>query len=407
VGVKAPVDLSAFSDSRFARQLSTGYPWLTFPKELEDLYSEAHVLRIRGRARVFLAIMPAILIAQWWRNDVMSLGVWQMVLEIAPDVLFFGVCNILVWSSRFTRLYLPGVTLLAATYLAVTAYGLPRENVTDGTLEAMAFILNVPLMTYLLLGVTFYRALAINLLCTVVFFGSAFAFGSASAAMMTYLALIPATALVAASIAYKTEHDGRRSFLQDQLLGELVCRDALTGLQNRGCLDSHLAMLWKQAQRSGDTLGFLLFDIDHFKGCNDTLGHQRGDDCLKRVAQVLKTHVRRPFDLAARYGGEEFALVLFQTTREQLLAAAEAIRAEIQALALPNPAAPREVVTLSGGAAIVTPVAGRSMHGLIQMADEALYLAKNEGRNCIRLNKQDYASFATGCFKARHLRKVG
>jgi PleD family two-component response regulator len=65
------------------------------------------------------------------------------------------------------------------------------------------------------------------------------------------------------------------------------------------------------------------------------------------------------------------------------------------------------VITLSGGAAIVSPVAGRSMHGLIQMADEALYLAKNEGRNCVRLSKQDYASFATGHFKARNLRKVG
>jgi diguanylate cyclase (GGDEF)-like protein len=407
VGPKAPIDLSAFSDSRYAQQLSAGFPWLAFPKDLEYQYNEAHVLRIRGRARVFLTIMPAILIADWLINGVMSLGAWQMVLEMAPDVLFFGVCSILVWRSKYNRLYLPGVTLVGAAYFALSAYILARGNVTDGNLGVAEFTINVPIMTYLLLGLTFYRALAINVLCTIVFFASALEAHTATSAIATYLALIPLVAVTAASIAYTMEHDSRRYFLQDRLLGELASRDSLTGLQNRGCLDSHLGMLWKQAQRSGDTLGLLLLDIDHFKGCNDTLGHQQGDDCLKRVAQILKAHVRRPLDLAARYGGEEFAIVLFKTTHEQLVAAGEEIRAEIQALALPNPAAPRAVITVSGGAAIVIPIAGRSMHGLIQMADESLYLAKNEGRNCIRLNNQDYGTFATGSFKTRNfLRKV-
>jgi diguanylate cyclase (GGDEF)-like protein len=152
----------------------------------------------------------------------------------------------------------------------------------------------------------------------------------------------------------------------------------------------------------------LFFDIDHFKLCNDALGHQAGDACLRMVADVLKQHARRPFDLAARYGGEEFVLILFNMTQAQLLATAEAIRAQIEAMASPNPGAPRGILTISAGAARVAPTAGRSIHALIQMADEALFAAKNDGRNCVRASDQELCHVTTGRFKRRNpLRVVG
>jgi signal transduction histidine kinase len=228
VGLKASIDLGAFPDSRYAQQLSAGFPWLTFPKELERQYCEAHVLGIRGRARVFLAIVPAILVISMLSGGLMSLGAWQSALQIAPDALFFCMCNLLIWNSRYSRLYLSGVTLLAAVYLATGTYETPGvPGVTDGKLQVLEFIFHVPLVTYVLLGLTFYRALSINVLCMVVFFASALQLHIPSAVLITYLAYIPATAVVAAGIAYKTEHDSRRHFLQGHLIEELAARDAL------------------------------------------------------------------------------------------------------------------------------------------------------------------------------------
>jgi diguanylate cyclase (GGDEF)-like protein len=142
-------------------------------------------------------------------------------------------------------------------------------------------------------------------------------------------------------------------------------------------------------------------------GFNDTLGHQAGDACLQRIASVMKTYARRPLDMAARYGGEEFAIILFQTPPDQVRAIAEAVRATVESLGIENPAAPRRFVTVSCGVAVVTPVQGRSVHGVVQLADEALYEAKGSGRNCVRSADSEYASMATGVFRQRnHLRIV-
>ena len=162
-------------------------------------------------------------------------------------------------------------------------------------------------------------------------------------------------------------------------LQQLADIDGLTNLANRRRFDSVLQNEWLRAQRSQQTLSLLMCDIDFFKLFNDSHGHLAGDECLKKVAAVLGSNMRRPGDLAARYGGEEFALVLPDTDTEGAMAIAEMCRQQIEALALPNQ--PDRHVTMSIGVASMVPTANAVPLDLIDHADRALYQAKGGGRN--------------------------
>ncbi|WP_415840437.1 diguanylate cyclase domain-containing protein, partial [Roseateles saccharophilus] len=133
-------------------------------------------------------------------------------------------------------------------------------------------------------------------------------------------------------------------------LQRLAWHDGLTGLLNRRGLDEHLDAAIGLAQRSGTPLTIMLCDVDHFKRYNDALGHHAGDDCLRRVAALLKQLARRPMDSVARYGGEEFALVLPDTPRAGARTLAHAITRVFGSAALPHPdSSVAAHVTLSGG----------------------------------------------------------
>jgi len=158
--------------------------------------------------------------------------------------------------------------------------------------------------------------------------------------------------------------------------------DALTGIANRRGFDVALERELRRAQRHGGALALLLMDIDSFKAYNDHFGHQQGDACLKPVAQALSTMLKRPADLAARYGGEEFAAILPDTSPEQARCHANAIRAQVAALALAHaPQAIHRHVTLSIGVASFSPHGLRDAPALIAAADQALYAAKRGGRD--------------------------
>jgi diguanylate cyclase (GGDEF)-like protein len=146
----------------------------------------------------------------------------------------------------------------------------------------------------------------------------------------------------------------------------------------------------------------MLIDIDHFKSFNDHYGHQAGDYALKAVANVIQMSAQRPLDFAARFGGEEFALILYGPEDEYGRELPEQIREAVRKREIHHEASPTdEYLTVSIGVAMVMPDAQRSMAGAIQMADEALYQAKEEGRNTIVLKTSDDFKFQTGRFRAR------
>ncbi|MET0674416.1 MAG: diguanylate cyclase, partial [Bradyrhizobium sp.] len=173
-----------------------------------------------------------------------------------------------------------------------------------------------------------------------------------------------------------------RKRMEDELtqlnrrLTQLAATDGLTGLTNRRTFDNFL----RREYESCEQISVLLFDIDNFKGYNDSYGHQAGDRCLQAVAKAIGDETSLALGLAARYGGEEFAVVLPNTSESDALRVAEAVRLTVRALGIPNTAATRGYVTISAGVAART----RSTldeSALVGEADTALYEAKRLGRN--------------------------
>lgn len=168
----------------------------------------------------------------------------------------------------------------------------------------------------------------------------------------------------------------------NQELERLSRLDGLTQVANRRCFDEYLAQEWLRLQRSQQPLGLILCDVDFFKQYNDCYGHLMGDDCLQRVAQQIKLAVVRPADLVARYGGEEFAVILPNTSLDGAIAVAQKIQAQIWQVEIPHSGSKvSQFLTLSLGITSLIPNPETTCVSLIKHADEALYLAKQQGRD--------------------------
>ena len=162
--------------------------------------------------------------------------------------------------------------------------------------------------------------------------------------------------------------------------------DALTGIPNRHSFSERILTEFNRSLRDQYPLSIIMGDIDHFKLYNDTYGHAAGDDCLKSVAKAIENTLRRPGDFCARYGGEEFIIILPATERKGAVKIAEEIRENVAALNIPHgKSADAKIVTISLG--VTTKEAGmmQTHEELLKAADDALYIAKEKGRNRVEV----------------------
>lgn len=200
------------------------------------------------------------------------------------------------------------------------------------------------------------------------------------------------TRLGAALDAMAQELQVRDGQLQEALqrLNQQAATDQLTGLPNRRYLWEALAAELMRARRKQTPLAVMLLDIDHFKQINDRWGHEAGDLVLKNVTHAIRAVVRGS-DIVARHGGEEFVVVLPEAAEEIALARAEAVRAEIAGLQLAYGGKPLGAVTASVGI-VVSHELRETAEGLVRIADEAMYEAKQGGRNRVVLKNADAAA---------------
>lgn len=176
-----------------------------------------------------------------------------------------------------------------------------------------------------------------------------------------------------------SHHNITQRKLAEEQAEYLALHDPLTGLANRRRFNQFLDSEWRRNARNHSPLSFIMFDLDHFKDYNDELGHLAGDECLVKVAEVLSAYSGRPGDLAVRYGGEEFVLILGDTGLKESVQVAEVVRKEIYALDMRYRGTVR--LTISAGVATIVPTGQQSTLLLVQEADDALYRAKQQGRN--------------------------
>jgi diguanylate cyclase (GGDEF)-like protein len=182
----------------------------------------------------------------------------------------------------------------------------------------------------------------------------------------------------------------------NQVLERLSLVDPLTGIANRRQFEKVLEFERRRSERTGGALALLMIDIDEFKVLNDAFGHLTGDESLKRVAEELTRCVRGAGDLVARYGGEEFSVILPGTDAAGATVLAERVRARVAGLAIPlSPHRPGETLTVSIGVAGVVRGHDVAPEALVAAADQALYRAKQDGRNRVERGALEETSAQT------------
>lgn len=165
-------------------------------------------------------------------------------------------------------------------------------------------------------------------------------------------------------------------------LENLLLIDVLTGIFNRRGFEKSLRFEWRRSVREGIPLSIILIDIDFFKEYNDRHGHISGDACLKKVSGILQSAVKRPMDLIARFGGEEFIVILPNTTADGALVLAEKMRESVEASKIAHGSSVvSPYLTISLGTSTIIPTMSHSKKEFINSADQALYKAKQTGRN--------------------------
>lgn len=282
----------------------------------------------------------------------------------------------------FAKWYQPAIQV-AAPLFAIGSVILAAQASPEQLPLVAARLLLVVFFFYFMITLSFNAALRTNAVLIVAYCTAA-AMGFIPPHLATYqLFVLLCANLIGAFGCYALERANRAAFVDRKRLVEVAMHDGLTGLLNRAALEDQVRRLWQQAARDRQPMSVVLIDIDHFKAYNDRYGHQAGDQCLRDVAQAVRAAARRrPLDLVARYGGEELIAVLFGADRAHAENVARSVLESIRELRIPHSGSiTRPYVTASVGTATLDPGSEYSHDLAVQLADRALYTAKETGRD--------------------------
>jgi diguanylate cyclase (GGDEF)-like protein len=383
---------SGSDDPLAARVLEGGFARLRFPSAMEAEFRRHHLLGSQRWVRL------SILVALGTTLGFAMIDHWVIRSSNAvPDLVRFGLqvpaillCLLATIKPLYMRLYLPAIQVAAPLFgigsVMMACYAEPQYAPLVG-----ARLLLVAFFLYFMLGMRFTPALRSNLIVL----GALVAAG-VSGVIAPQVAIYLAFAVLCANViggagAYALEHANRTAFLERQLLGEMAALDGLTRLLNRQTFEARVSDVWRQATARQLPISVLMIDVDDFKRYNDHYGHLAGDDCLQRIAQAVRAGVAgNPADLLARYGGEELIAVLIDRSAADAEVAAQRIVADVAALAIPHAGSSTGgTVSISVGVATHHPAAAASYQTVANLADNALYAAKHQGRNrcvCVKMH---------------------
>lgn len=386
-----------------------GFGGLRFPPFLERHYRNARpVSKInRHRLYIFCGIFFVIglgFVDPWFAGDsldfavvmrngvVAPLLVFQLALTYLAKDLYVRIEHLLTWSIL-------SLAFMGTLYVMVNS-GVENATHYHGTLMVVVLYGN------LLTRFQFFNALMWSCSTLVVYLYVWSGVIWLDPLNSYYASVLLVMVVISLLTGYQVDYQARKDFLQDLLLRQEKRKlesmqkhlyqhaviDSLTGLYNRRHFDDSLQAAWHIAGDRNLPISLLFIDVDCFKKFNDTYGHQTGDECLKRVANVFSSLEVRPGDVIARYGGEEFVIILQGVENRAALSLAESIRQKIEELNVPHRASSvAGCVTASVGVATMVPSQVSSTRRIIELADKALYQAKTIGRNCVVNSSQDYS----------------
>ncbi|HDX6036504.1 GGDEF domain-containing protein [Acinetobacter baumannii] len=374
-----------------------GLNFVWFPKQLETIYRFQYQ---NGAAYEFRYRAPIILILYLF----LSFGIYQVlpteqVLSWLSYYSWVGIIVLIAWILSFIKKlnqwfdYYVGIgssAAVAITFILINVL----ENGQDNVLFHAAMMYAIVII-YGAVGMRFYTAIIagwvgglIGILVSTYLNGDIdWTFLNRTYTFSSFLGM---------TLAYATDRQHRENYLQNcmielnrielmqqaQQLSLLSQQDALTGLANRRYLDETLDNEWRRALRHETPLTIMMVDIDFFKPYNDSLGHLKGDQCLKDIATAISSIAVRSGDLVARYGGEEFLLLFPMTNAQQAKIQAERLMNAIKKIAIVHPCSSvSPYVTISVGVATTIPRLNDSISAFVSRADHALYQAKTNGRN--------------------------
>lgn len=394
-----PHDLGVFTDSRYAAERRRIDRYRPFSRELEAEFLSAKLVNERALIRA-AACMGLIVVTARAATEVADLLHPWLLVQFSLAVVASLVLLRLTWSSGFERQYVAWAQIVIPLRNALGAAHFAAA-VALGRLELLMI---VPMMV---VGPFFFSGLRLQI-------GAAagaltfLAFAVSSALLMPHALALRCDAILtlflggSVIVALHFERGARARFLERYLIAALAQHDPLTGARNRRSFDDHLARVWTQAAENRGALAIILIDVDHFKAYNDRYGHLAGDDALRRVAGAVQEFTRRSSDVFARYGGEEFAAILPGVEGGQAMRIAESMRRAVLELGIEHRGSPTHgTVTISLGVAAIEPGLARDFRGAVQLADEALYQAKVNGRNRTEFRDDvEYRLLETGVFRA-------